>query len=187
MSHVISSVSTTSQCLLQCVWCHLNSVVTQRLLKDYHVLMMLILLTMFTPSAVGQNLRPFPPLFNVARQKTVFTEPAQSTCGTPVRNAYCRSSSFVDSIRNCRQDFCVHDCPGRTSLPQAIYLLAASGYGSCVTADTENVRPDSPLNSYAAVFSGSPCFLTTLSTPSLGNNGAFTLTLWMWQQRETSG
>ena len=128
--------------------------------------------------------RKFPPLFNAAEERPLKTEPSQASCGIPDRVAYCQASKSVSSIEVCRQNFCEQDCPRRTSLPQDyIHMLEGSGYGSfCVRSDSVNRRPGAAEKETAAVFENGPlCFLTPFRTPVVGANGAFTITLWIWQ------
>ena len=145
-------------------------------------------ISLFTVIIDGQNLRKFPGLFNAAKQRPLRTLPAQSTCGIPTRNAYCKSATYSSSIRDCLQDFCVQDCPQRTTLPSYVEMLAARGYGSCVQTDSINRRPGSAMNKYSALFSvGTQCYLTPYNTPNLGTNGAFTITFWIWQEKDNLG
>ena len=147
----------------------------------------LLLILCLTKCVTAQSLRNFPPLFNAAKLKSIDTEPSQGTCGLPTRSAYCKSSTFATSVNECRQAFCVQDCPRRTSLPPHSNFLEASGYGACVTA-TENTRAGSEQNDYAAIFSdGHLCFLNPIGRPNLGANGAFTITFWMWQNPGNTG
>ena len=135
-----------------------------------------------------QETRVFPRLFNAAQDKPVVTIPSGSTCGLQQRNAYCKSSIYQDSIQNCRQAFCEQECPRRTSLPNPTDLLVATGMGICVTEDAINRRPGSSGESYAVTFStGFLCYLTSVNTPSLGQNGAFTLTFWIWMDSQNAG
>ena len=136
----------------------------------------------------GQTLRKFPGLFNAANQRPLQTLPVQSTCGIPTRNAYCKSSTYSSSIRDCLQNFCVQDCPQRTTSPSYVQMLAARGYGSCVQTDAINRRPGSGRNEYSALFSvGAQCNLTPYNTPNLGSNGAFTITVWIWRNEDKLG
>ena len=133
--------------------------------------------------ARAQTLRRFPPLLNVARRRPLTTTPSQGTCGVPVRSAHCRSSLYSSSVRDCRQDFCVTECPRRFTQPAYSSLLAARGYGGgCVTTDNVNRRPSSPASGDPSVLfsAGTQCYLTPLVSPTLGANGAFTLTFWIY-------
>ena len=161
-----------------------SSAATAIKMELYITFMLFILLR----TAGSQSLRSFPPLFNAAKERTLSTTPSQSTCGVPVQSAYCRSSTFSSSVLECRQDFCVQECPRRTALPVHVQLLTANNYGACITKDTFNVRPEAPVGDFSAIFTqGSSCYLTPSTTPSLGANGAFTLTFWFWQQNGNIG
>ena len=136
----------------------------------------------------SQNPRKFPPLFNAAKQRLVTTSPSQSTCGIPDRSAFCRSSTLSSSAVVCRQDFCIQDCPRRTIIPDYVSLLDATGFKECVTSDSVNIRPGSQPPDTSVYFAhGSECFLTPRTTPTIGRNGAFTLTFWIWQEPNNEG
>ena len=136
-----------------------------------------------------QTVRSFPPLFNVAKRQPVITQPAQSTCGVPVRNSFCRSNSSVGSVYECVQEFCVQECPRRTVLPVWIELLKeAQGYESCVEYDDVNTAPNSTVSSRSSLFlDKNNCFLIANKSPSMGANGAFTVTFWIWQESNNFG
>ena len=133
----------------------------------------------------GIDLRKFPGLFNAAMQRPLQTLPSTSTCGIPTRSGYCRSATYSSSIRDCLLEYCVQECPQRTTLPSYTQMLAAQGYGACVqVVDAEA----SAGSEYAALFSaGDQCYLTPYNTPNLGANGAFTITFWIWQQENNFG
>ncbi len=135
----------------------------------------------------AQTFREFPPLFNAAAKRQLKTEPALSTCGIPTRNAFCRSSESANSVYECRQDFCVEDCPTRTTLPSFTNVLEAVGFKDCVTRDTINIRPGSIHRESVYFAHGSGCYLTPNIVPILGSNGAFTLTFWIWQEPLNEG
>ena len=136
----------------------------------------------------SQNPRKFPPLFNAARQRQVTTTPTQSTCGIPTRSAFCRSSTLSSSVFECRQDFCEQDCPRRTIIPDYVSLLDGTGFKECVTSDSVNIRPGSNPPDTSVYFAhGSSCYLTPRTTPTIGANGAFTLTFWIWQEPNNIG
>ncbi|CAH1791583.1 unnamed protein product, partial [Owenia fusiformis] len=153
--------------------------------KDFiHLSVVLLLQVTY---GISQERRTFPPLFNAGEIKPVSTVPSQSTCGIPVRSAHCKSSTFMTSISECRQELCEQNCPQRTTLPSHFDFLLALNYGPCVITDTVNVRPGS-TGQYSAVFSaGDQCYLSPLTEPSLGANGAFTVAFWIWQEPENIG
>lgn len=148
-----------------------------------------LILLLLTQGSQAQTLRGFPPLFNVAKDRPLSGSPTLNTCGEQDRSAFCKSSTLPASVdSDCRQDFCVQDCPFRSSLPAELSLTFASGFGVCVNSDTVNVRPGSRPGDYSAVFSsGSQCFITPVNIPSLGSNGAITLSFWIWQDANNLG
>lgn len=154
-----------------------------------YILTLWILVTL--PDTCGAQttvVRDFPPLFDVGRFRRLTTQPAQATCGIPTRNAYCKSSTFAASIEECRQAYCVQECPRRTSLPPHTNLLAAINYGPCVTTDGVNVHPGSSMTDFSAVFQeGTACYIVPYSKPVLGANAAFTVTFWIWQNKDNQG
>jgi hypothetical protein len=137
----------------------------------------------------GQTLRNFPPLFNAAKNQPLTTIPSQSTCGYPTMSAYCKSSTYDNSISECRQDFCIQDCPRRMQLADHVNLLSGSGYGSCVIRDTVNVRPGSDPMGYSASFTaiGPLCYLDPSEDVNVGANGAFTVAFWIWPEDNNFG
>lgn len=146
------------------------------------------------PSPPPQTIpRTFPSLFNVAKDRPIQTVPADSTCGVPARNAYCISTTSPSSYQQCIQGFCEQTCPGRTALPNFANLLIATsrGFSTCIEADTINVRPGSDVTrgDYATAFttSGPLCFLSSDLTPTVGSDGAFTLTAWIWLDQISQG
>ena len=156
------------------------------------VLFSLLLLSCFT-HAISQTVssRKFPPLFNAAKDRNIWTEPSASTCGLPLRNAYCRSSTLPYSVDTCLQRFCVQTCPTRTRLPPSTDLLDAlsPGLPTCVNTDTVNVRPNSSVEEYSTVISsaGTNCYLLPTFSPNIGNSGAFSIAVWCWIENTTPG
>ncbi|XP_048258912.1 usherin-like [Haliotis rufescens] len=152
------------------------------------------ILVNFVLACVGQNpqLRQFPPLFNAAKDKLISTSPSDSTCGVPVRNAYCRSSTIATSVGTCLQNFCVQTCPGRYSLPNPVDLVSdalSPGFGACVSLDMVNKRPKSGSADFSRFISqsGDNCYLFPSTSPDVGQNGAFTLTVWFWMANTVDG
>ena len=141
-------------------------------------------LSMVTIDAIDP--REFPGLFNAAKQRPLQTLPSTSSCGIPTRSGYCRSATYSSSIRDCLLDYCVQECPQRTTLPSYTQMLAAQGYGACVQVVDAETSVES--SEYAALFSaGDQCYLTPYNTPNLGANGAFTITFWIWQEENNFG
>ncbi|XP_021347323.1 usherin-like [Mizuhopecten yessoensis] len=136
-------------------------------------------------------LRPFPPLFNAARNRPITSSPSVSTCGIPSRNAYCKSSVFAVSVEQCTQDFCVQTCPYRTALPTPVNLLIVTSpdQGQCIAVDTVNTKPGSVTGEKSTFFvmEGVHCYLTPVETPVVGPEGSITIAVWVWQQEDNSG
>ncbi|XP_041351149.1 usherin-like [Gigantopelta aegis] len=152
----------------------------------------LLFLSTFTPAmSASATSRKFPPLFNAAKGRNIWTEPSASTCGLPLRNAYCRSSTLSHSVDTCLQRFCVQTCTSRTRLPPAINLLDAlsPGLPTCVNTDTVNVRPNSSVEQYSTVISsaGDKCYLLSTFSPNIGNSGAFSISVWCWIENTKPG
>lgn len=155
------------------------------------IISFIVHITIVNSQITIDRLRAFPPLFNAAENRPVVTDPSQSTCGYPERNAYCKSSTIVESLEVCNHKFCVQTCPvTRNALPTSQNLLDAtsSGSGTCIEIDTINVRPGSSGET-SSFFSqtGPTCFLTPRATPTLGTNGAFTIAVWIWQEANNDG
>ena len=170
---------------------HRKHIRTSRLAGQCFLIIPSVILFMRLPLTSSQDFRPFPPLYNIAQNRPVSTSPADSTCGLPTRNAYCRSSVFNISVQQCVQDFCVQTCPDRTTLPNFndVLISTSDGFGQCVTTDTVNTRPTSLLGEFSMFFvkAGPTCFLTPSSDISLGTDGAFTMSFWLWYDTANSG
>ncbi len=124
----------------------------------------------------------FPPLVNVGENKPISTSPEYGTCGfnpdtgALQRSAFCRSSSLAESVTRCTFDYCIQDCRSRTSTPGPNILLSAT---SCVTPDGVNTRPGAESGSQAYIFrDDSTCFIMPV-LPTVGDDGRFTLSVWL--------
>lgn len=158
----------------------------------YHIFVIFITLISLSHYASSQViLRPFPRLFNAARNRHISSSPSDSTCGIPTRNAYCKSSVFSASVDQCSQDFCVQTCPNRTILPTPVDLLIATspGLGTCIALDTVNTKPGSVSGDMSTFFvmEGADCYLTPAQTPLVGPEGSATLSVWIWNQGDNVG
>lgn len=154
--------------------------------------LLVLLLTSTPPGNNAQTSRRFPPLYNAAFERPVLTNPTSSTCGGPAMEAYCMSSTSVESINRCLQGYCKNTCPGRSALPEAFnMLLAIPGADGCVEADTINVRPGSSPRNFSTVFKrqGPNCFLAPTASPRLDASGSvsFTLSVWVWLDSQLPG
>ena len=164
---------------LKTLWCHISVI--------FSVILSFPLVSCQT---VEQDIRPFPPLFNVAQNRPIITEPSQSTCGVNSRSAYCKSATFPISVVVCEQDFCIQTCPQRTQMPISHNLLPPTGgFSKCVIADTINRRPWSSPMSYSTSFisTGASCSLTPAVNISLGSALEYSFTVWIWQQKNNDG
>ena len=96
--------------------------------------------------------------------------------------------TLSSSVFECRQYYCVQDCPRRTIIPDYVDLLKGTGFNDCLTTDFVNIRPGALPPEKSVYFGqGSRCYLTPQTTPSLGDNGAFTITFWIWQEKNNMG
>ena len=156
-----------------------------------HILSTMVLLFHCTASQnIDQEVRPFPPLFNAAQNRPIFTEPSYSTCGVNTRSAYCKSYNSPLSIQTCSQDFCIQTCPGRTQMPTPHNLLPPTGgFSDCVVADYINRRNGSDPTTYATSFigEGGTCFLTPSVEVPLGSRQEYSFTVWVWPEKDNDG
>ncbi|XP_055879401.1 uncharacterized protein LOC106051941 [Biomphalaria glabrata] len=136
------------------------------------------------------TLRSFPPLFNAALERPITTNPTASTCGATLE-AYCLSSTSVESINKCLQGYCSNVCPGRTLLPSNASMLTGQTYGDCVDADSVNIRPGARQGTFSTVFSmtGSTCYIVSVFSPRLDESGtsSFTVAGWVWLDSDQPG
>ncbi|XP_078086591.1 usherin [Mustelus asterias] len=120
----------------------------------------------------------FPRLENIGAHKSVSTVPSQATCGLPVRNTFCLSTNAVESIMSCTHQFCIQECPYRSSSPSYADLFSR-GFGTCVTEDKHDLRPGSSRNSSSFIFWNQTDCYTTPPLQTLGFGSSFTLTVWL--------
>ena len=149
-----------------------------------------IYLSLFSSTEAQLTERKFPPSLDLAVDKNIYSTPSAIECGTPSPTAYCQSAVLTSSITSCKQAYCENACPERTTLPLSTSLLiGARDYGLCVTEDRFNIHPLSSTGSWSAAFLNvNPrCNLTPRTVPSLGLNGALTLSFWIWLDTDTLG
>ncbi|XP_038667644.1 usherin isoform X2 [Scyliorhinus canicula] len=120
----------------------------------------------------------FPRLQNIAAYKSVSIVPSQATCGLPVRNTFCLSTTTPESTLSCTQQFCIQECPFRSSSPSYADLFSR-GLRTCVTEDKHDLRPGSSRNSTSFIFWNEKDCYTGPSLQNLGFGSSFTLTLWL--------
>uniref|UniRef100_A0AAY4ADY9 Usher syndrome type IIa protein homolog n=1 Tax=Denticeps clupeoides TaxID=299321 RepID=A0AAY4ADY9_9TELE len=126
----------------------------------------------------------FPRLQNVGACKPVSAFPPESTCGVPERNAYCQPAATPDDLRTCAQQFCVQECPYRSSSPPHADLLSSS-LGTCVTMDSRDRRPGAEPEAGSLIFRNQPDCFASSPVPNLGSGGSFTLTAWLKPENGT--
>lgn len=158
---------------------------------SFGAILYLLVTLLQASSATAQVTRPFPEVYNIAENRPVVSNPSDSACGVPTRNAYCESTVYPISVQQCTQLFCVQICPNRTALPPFVDLLISTspGLGSCVVTDTVNTYPNSRLGEFSTFFvqAGPFCYATPSTSFVVGANGAFTITFWVWQETSNNG
>ncbi|XP_066526697.1 usherin [Hoplias malabaricus] len=121
----------------------------------------------------------FPKLENIGAYKPVSVEPYGVTCGIPERSAFCKPVKTQEDLLTCSQQFCVQDCPYRSSSPHHIDLLLSSRMGQCPQGDSPDLHPRAEAGSTSFVFRNQSGCLASPSAPNLGPAGSFTLTVWL--------
>lgn len=116
----------------------------------------------------------FPRLENIGAYKSVSVAPAAATCGIPERSAFCQAGRAQEDFLTCSQQFCVQECPYRSSTPRYANLLTG-----CSTGDSQDLRPGAEAGSTSFVFRNQSGCLASPSTVNLGPGGSFTLTVWL--------
>jgi usherin len=128
--------------------------------------------------AISQGL--FPKLENVGAFKNASIVPARAVCGIPGRSTFCHSSEAAENLQLCTQQFCVQDCPYRSSSPTSTTFFSAD-LRDCITEE-HDLHPHSHSNSTAFVFGNNQnCFS---SLPSLRLVAAFTLAVWLKPEQD---
>ncbi|XP_028580478.2 usherin [Podarcis muralis] len=135
----------------------------------------------YTSLPLASSQGHFPRLENVGSFKNISIVPTQATCGLPDRSAFCQSSAAVESILSCTQQFCIQECPYRSS-PAPYAAMLSKGQGACITKDKNDLHPGSLSNSSSFIFHNlKGCF----STPHARKLGAsFTLIVWLKPEKE---
>ncbi|XP_074120778.1 usherin [Sminthopsis crassicaudata] len=139
------------------------------------------ILAYFTSIPLASTQGLFPRLQNIGALKNVSIVPTQAICGLVGRNAFCHSSTAVESIQYCTQRFCIQECPYRSSAPSYIPLFS-TGLRRCITRDKNDLRPGSPTNSTSFIFGNlKDCFFLPHS-PKLA--ASFALAVWLKPEQE---
>lgn len=120
----------------------------------------------------------FPRLENIAAFKSVSVAPSEATCGIPERSTFCQAAHSKDDLFTCFQQFCIQECPYRSSTPRHTDLLDRHVY-TCLTGESQDLRPGSETGSVSFVFRNQSACLASHSAPNLGQAGSFTLTVWL--------
>jgi len=137
----------------------------------------------------------FPAVFDVSRDQQVLSEPSSAVCGLPTASAFCRSTTSVTSVRQCQLVPCTGQCPTRTATPAYIDLLLSVRSATCVVRDYVNVQPySSHQNTFSVTFlrpvalsDHTQCYIRPPVKPTLGSDGSFTVTFWVWINSNNSG
>jgi len=153
---------------------------------------LLTLLTCVYMSAA--QLTSFPGLLDVSRDQPVTTSPSSAVCGLSTVSSFCRSTTSGSSVSRCLLTSCTSQCPTRTASPAYVDLLLAVRSGPCVVLDYVNVRPGSAGRVYSILFlrsvaesNPSTCYIAPSVKPTLGSDGSFTATFWIWLNSNNTG
>ncbi|XP_062981457.1 usherin [Elgaria multicarinata webbii] len=135
----------------------------------------------YTSLPLASSQGHFPRLENVGAFKHISIVPTQATCGLPERSAFCQSSVALESIRSCTKQFCIQDCPYRSS-PASYIAIFSESLGICITRDKHDLHPGPFSNLSSFIFHNlQDCF----STPRARKLAAsFTLTVWLKPEKE---
>lgn len=120
----------------------------------------------------------FPRLENIAAYKSVSVEPSDATCGIPERSTFCQAARTQDDLLTCYQQFCIQECPYRSSTPHHTNLLDWH-VDTCLTAESQDLLPGSETGPVSFVFRNQSACLASHSAPNLGQAGSFTITVWL--------
>lgn len=120
----------------------------------------------------------FPRLENIAAYKSVRVEPSEATCGIPERSTFCQAAHTQVDLHTCSQQFCIQECPYRSSTPHHTNLLDWH-VDTCLTGESQDLHPGSETGSVSFVFRNQSACLASHSAPNLGQAGSFTITVWL--------
>lgn len=120
----------------------------------------------------------FPRLENIAAYKSVSVAPSEATCGIPERSTFCQAARTQDDLLTCSQQFCIQECPYGSSTPHHSNLLEWHE-DTCLTGESQDLRPGSETGSVSFVFRNQSACLASHSAPNLGQAGSFTITVWL--------
>lgn len=120
----------------------------------------------------------FPRLENIAAYKSVSAAPSEASCGIPERSTFCQAAHVPDDLLTCFQRFCIQECPYRSSAPPHTNLLDWH-VDTCLTGESQDLRPGSETGSVSFVFRNQSACLASHSAPNLGQAGSFTIAVWL--------
>lgn len=141
---------------------------------------MLFLYTLGVIAALGSVAAQgsFPKLENIAAYKSVSVAPSEATCGMPERSTFCQAARTQDDLLTCSQQFCIQECPYRSSTPRYTNLLDWHE-DACLKGESQDLRPGSETGSVSFVFRNQSACLASQAAPNLGQAGSFTITVWL--------
>ncbi|KAM9466939.1 usherin [Clarias gariepinus] len=120
----------------------------------------------------------FPKLENIAAYKSVSVAPSEATCGKPERSTFCQAARTQDDLLTCSQQFCIQECPYRSSTPRYTNLLDWHE-DACLKGESQDLHPGSETGSVSFVFRNQSACLASQAAPNLGQAGSFTITVWL--------
>lgn len=123
----------------------------------------------------------FPRLENVGAFKKVSVVPTHATCGLLGRSTFCQSPAAAESLRACPQQFCIQDCPYRSS-PATYTALFSAGLRSCIIMDKRDLSPKAPSRSASLIFGNHKSCFASPPVPRLA--ASFTLAVWLKAEQE---
>uniref|UniRef100_A0A8D0R6P0 Usherin n=1 Tax=Sus scrofa TaxID=9823 RepID=A0A8D0R6P0_PIG len=123
----------------------------------------------------------FPRLENVGAFKKVSVVPTHATCGLLGRSTFCQSPAAAESLRACPQQFCIQDCPYRSS-PATYTALFSAGLRSCIIMDKRDLSPKAPSRSASLIFGNHKSCFASPPAPRLA--ASFTLAVWLKAEQE---
>jgi len=157
-------------------------------------MMLRLLLTYLLVSTTQTQQVGFPAVIDVSRDQQVSSEPSSSVCGLPTVSTFCRSTTSSLSVSECHLASCTSQCPSRTASPAYVDLLLSVTSGTCVVRDHVNVSPHSTVNDFSVLFllsvalsDPTTCYIRPPVNPTLGADGSFTLTFWVWLNTNANG
>ncbi|XP_062863133.1 usherin [Trichomycterus rosablanca] len=122
----------------------------------------------------------FPRLENVAAYKAVSVDPGDATCGIPERSTFCQAAHSDADLHTCTKQFCIQECPYRSSTPRYTSMLDSN---TCLT--TEGEDSDTGIKDRRASFTFPKSGCSTSPAPILGPAGSFTVAVWLKPEEQS--